>query len=211
MYRQNHSNQTLPCAQMAETLDTVINTEIQQEAFLNPDIESERNIDRTLQSMIEGRLLMPGDTIAIGLSIFAPLPDLENVEKYGLNVEYIDAMPKRKNGKNELSFPQEEIEKLGNHSIKAFFILKDGEGYMPLSDRSMAAIHAITASENRDLMIIDENVNTDMGGDMLIVSIPGHTHTLLLNLTMLKNEIDESTTTNIRFTDKGRNWLINAG
>jgi len=70
------------------------------------------------KSLKANRLLFPGDTIALGTPIFTPYLEMTHLEDYDLKVVHI-AAPQE----NRFQFTDEELKKLEDPKIKAFFIV----------------------------------------------------------------------------------------
>ena len=73
------------------------------------------------KSLKANRLLHPGDTIALGTPIFTPYLEMTHLEDYELKVVHIRAPQE-----NRFQFTDEEIKKLEDPKIKAFFIVNPG-------------------------------------------------------------------------------------
>ena len=73
------------------------------------------------KSLKANRLLLPGDTIALGTPIFTPYLEMTHLEDYDLKVVQIGAPQE-----NRFQFTEEEIKKLEDPKIKAFFIVNPG-------------------------------------------------------------------------------------
>ena len=73
------------------------------------------------KSLKANRLLFPGDTIALGTPIFTPYLEMTHLEDYSLKVVNI-AAPQE----NRFQYTDEEIKKLEDPKIKAFFVVNPG-------------------------------------------------------------------------------------
>ena len=73
------------------------------------------------KSLKANRLLFPGDTIALGTPIFTPYLEMTHLEDYDLKVVNI-AAPQE----NRFQYTDEEIKKLEDPKVKAFFIVNPG-------------------------------------------------------------------------------------
>src|SRR5215470_19789509 len=70
------------------------------------------------KSLKANRLLNPGDTIALGTPIFTPYIEMTHLEDYDLKVVQVKAPQE-----NRFQFTDEEIKKLEDPKIKAFFVV----------------------------------------------------------------------------------------
>jgi aspartate 4-decarboxylase len=106
------------------------------------------------KSLKANRLLSPGDTIALGTPIFTPYLEMTHLEDYALNVVHIRAPQE-----NRFQFTDEEIRKLEDPSIKAFFLVNPGNPTgVALSPETIAKIAALVKSKRPDLMLLTDDV-----------------------------------------------------
>ena len=73
------------------------------------------------KSMKSNRLLNPGDTIALGVPIFTPYLEMPHLEDYDLKIVDIRAPQE-----NRFQFTDDELKKLLDPKIKAFFVVNPG-------------------------------------------------------------------------------------
>jgi len=73
------------------------------------------------KSLKANRLLHPGDTIALGTPIFTPYLEMTHLEDYDLKVVHVRAPQE-----NRFQYTDEEIRKLEDPKIKAFFVVNPG-------------------------------------------------------------------------------------
>src|SRR5207237_511438 len=76
------------------------------------------------KSLKSNRLLNPGDTIALGVPIFTPYLEMAHLEDYDLH--YVEIHAKQE---ERFQYPDEEIKKLLDPKIKAFFIVNPGNPF----------------------------------------------------------------------------------
>ncbi len=100
------------------------------------------------------RLLLPGDTIALGTPIFTPYLEMTHLEDYDLKVVQIKAPQE-----NRFQFTDEEIKKLEDPAIKALFIVNPGNPTgMALSRETIAKITHLVKTKRPDLMLLTDDV-----------------------------------------------------
>src|SRR5689334_10424767 len=88
------------------------------------------------KSLKANRLLHPGDTIALGTPIFTPYIEMTHLEDYDLKVVNIHAPQE-----NRFQFTDEEIKKLEDPKIKAFFVVNPANpSGMALSNETISKI-----------------------------------------------------------------------
>ena len=105
------------------------------------------------KSLKSNRLLNPGDTIALGVPIFTPYLEMAHLEDYDLH--FVEVHAKQE---NRFQYPDEELDKLLDPNIKAFFIVNPGNPFaMALSDETIAKIGAVL-KKRPDLILLTDDV-----------------------------------------------------
>jgi len=106
------------------------------------------------KSLKANRLLFPGDTIALGTPIFTPYLEMTHLEDYALKVVNI-AAPQE----NRFQYTDEEIRKLEDPKIKAFFVVNPGNpSGMGMSRETIAKIVNLVKTKRPDLMLLTDDV-----------------------------------------------------
>ena len=106
------------------------------------------------KSLKANRLLFPGDTIALGTPIFTPYLEMTHLEDYDLKVVNIDAPQE-----NRFQFTDEEIKKLEDPKIKAFFVVNPGNPTgMAMDKETIAKIAKLVKTKRPDLMLLTDDV-----------------------------------------------------
>jgi len=106
------------------------------------------------KSLKANRLLHPGDTIALGTPIFTPYLEMTHLEDYNLKVVHIKSPQE-----NRFQFTDDEIKKLEDPKIKAFFIVNPGNPTgMALSEETIAKITKLVKTKRPDLMLLTDDV-----------------------------------------------------
>lgn len=106
------------------------------------------------KSLKANRLLRPGDTIALGTPIFTPYIEMTHLEDYDLNVVNIRAPQE-----NRFQYTDEEIKKLEDPKIKAFFLVNPGNPTgVALSRETIAKISNLVKTKRPDLMLLTDDV-----------------------------------------------------
>jgi aspartate 4-decarboxylase len=106
------------------------------------------------KSLKANRLLHPGDTIALGTPIFTPYLEMTHLEDYDLKVVEIKAPQE-----NRFQFTDEEITKLLDPKIKAFFIVNPGNPTgMALNKETIGKIAQLVKTKRPDLMLLTDDV-----------------------------------------------------
>jgi len=100
------------------------------------------------------RLLRAGDTIALGTPIFTPYIEFPHLEDFDLNVVNIQAPQE-----NRFQFTDEQLKKLEDPKIKAFFVVNPGNPTgAALSKDVIAKITKLVKTKRPDLMILTDDV-----------------------------------------------------
>jgi len=106
------------------------------------------------KSLKANRLLLPGDTIALGTPIFTPYIEMTHLEDYDLKVVQIKAPQE-----NRFQFTDEEIKKLEDPKIKAFFVVNPANpSGMGLSPETIAKLTKLVRTKRPDLMLLTDDV-----------------------------------------------------
>ena len=106
------------------------------------------------KSLKANRLLHPGDTIALGTPIFTPYLEMTHLEDYDLKMVEIKAPQE-----NRFQYTDEEIKKLEDPKIKAFFIVNPGNPTgMAMSKETIATITTLVKTKRPDLMLLTDDV-----------------------------------------------------
>ena len=105
------------------------------------------------------RLLKRGDKIAIGAPIFTPYIEMPQLDQYGLQVVRIDASELRWVGTHSWQYPDNEIDKLADPSIKAFFLVNPSNPpSTAVRQETINRIVEIVKTKNPNLIIITDDV-----------------------------------------------------
>jgi aspartate 4-decarboxylase len=106
------------------------------------------------KSLKANRLLHPGDTIALDTPIFTPYIEMTHLEDYDLKVVNI-ASPQE----NRFQPTHEQIRKLEDPKIKAFFVVNPGNpSGMAWSPESIADLADLVKNKRPDLMLLTDDV-----------------------------------------------------
>jgi aspartate 4-decarboxylase len=99
------------------------------------------------------RLLNPGDTIALGTPIFTPYLEMAHLEDYDLKFVEVQAKQEKK-----FQYPDEEIKKLLDPKVKAFFVVNPGNPFaVALSGDTIRKIGEVL-KKRPDLILLTDDV-----------------------------------------------------
>jgi aspartate 4-decarboxylase len=103
--------------------------------------------------MRENRLLLPGDSIAIGMPIFTPYIEISDLNDYRLKKVLIEADPAQ-----GWQYPASEIDKLRDPAVKAFFLVNPSNPPSArISTKTLEQIAAIV-KDRPDLILLTDDV-----------------------------------------------------
>lgn len=125
------------------------------------------------RSLKANRLLRPGDRIALGTPIFTPYLEIPELEDYGLEPVYVEALQE-----NGFQFTAAELAKLLDPKVKAFFLVNPGN---PTSVAISAGVRGqladVVRTQRPDLMLITDDVYATFVDDFrsLLGELPHNT------------------------------------
>lgn len=110
-------------------------------------------------SLIANELLQRKDKIAIMTPIFTPYLEIPQIPRYDLESIYIHASEVNEEGSYTWQYPEEELNKLKDTSIKALFLVNPSNPpSMAIHDKSKELLKDIVTKHNPNLMIISDDV-----------------------------------------------------
>lgn len=110
-------------------------------------------------SLVENCLLKKGDKIALGVPVFTPYLEIPELAKYQFKVTYIYGSAKDGEGNSNFQYPESELDKLGDKSIKAFFIVNPSNPTsVEIADPSRKYLVKVVKNLNPNLMILTDDV-----------------------------------------------------
>ncbi len=105
------------------------------------------------KSLKSNRILNPGDTIALGVPIFTPYIEMAHLEDYDLH--FVEVHAKQE---NKFQYPDEELKKLLDPKVKAFFIVNPGNPYaVAISPDTIKKIGDVL-KKRPDLILLTDDV-----------------------------------------------------
>jgi aspartate 4-decarboxylase len=111
------------------------------------------------KSLVENRILRRGDTIAIGAPIFTPYIELPRLSDYALQTVEIHQSALDANGQHTWQYPDEEIAKLADPRIKAFFLVNPSNpASYALDAQTQQRIVDLVKTRRHDLIILTDDV-----------------------------------------------------
>lgn len=110
-------------------------------------------------SLYENRLLKKGDTIAIMTPVFTPYLEIPHLDRFGFNVINISANKVEDDGLHYWQYPDEEIDKLRDKSVKLLCVVNPSNPpSYTLSAHTLDRIVDVVQNHNHDLMVVTDDV-----------------------------------------------------
>lgn len=110
-------------------------------------------------SLIANELLARGDKIALMVPVFTPYLEIPHLPRYNFEIVYINASEITKNGTHTWQYPESELNKLKDSSIKALFVVNPSNPpSVAIKPESVKQLVDIIKNYNPKLMIISDDV-----------------------------------------------------
>ncbi len=130
-------------------------------------------------SLMLNHLLRQGDTIALGVPTFTPYIEIPHFDRYSFKVVQVDAaLESRSDGSHTWQYSDEEIDKLADKRIKAFFLVNPSNPpSVAMRQRSIARLVKLVKTKRRDLIVITDDVYSTFvpGFRSLMAELPENT------------------------------------
>lgn len=130
------------------------------------------------ESLLENELLKRGDTIAIMVPIFPPYVEIPHLARYNFDVVEIRATARDEQGYHTWQYPDEELDKLRDPSVKALFLVNPSNPpSVAMENNSMRYLQQIVQQERPNLMIISDDVYSTFvdGFRSVMADLPANT------------------------------------
>jgi len=129
-------------------------------------------------SLVHNGLLRRGDRVALAVPIFAPYVALPQMQRYGFEIVRLEASERRGDGSHNWQYPDSEIDKLGDRSIKALFVVNPSNPpSVAMRARTVARLASLVERRRRDLIIVSDDVYATFvpGFRSLLAALPHNT------------------------------------
>jgi aspartate 4-decarboxylase len=111
------------------------------------------------KSLVENRILHRGDTIALGAPIFTPYIELPRLSDYAFKTVEINQSALAADGRHTWQYPDEEIAKLADPEIKAFFLVNPSNpASYAMHVETQRRIVDLVRNRRPDLIILTDDV-----------------------------------------------------
>ncbi|MDR2036981.1 MAG: bifunctional aspartate transaminase/aspartate 4-decarboxylase [Bacteroidales bacterium] len=110
-------------------------------------------------SLVENGLLKKGDKIALGVPTFTPYLEIPELDKYQFKIVYVHGSAKDSQGNSNFQYPDEELDKLGDKSVRAFFIINPSNPTsVEICEKCRKYLVKVVKNLNPNLMILTDDV-----------------------------------------------------
>lgn len=110
-------------------------------------------------TLIANELLARGDKIALMVPVFTPYLEIPHLPRYNFEVVHINAKELTSDGTHTWQYPESEIDKLKDCSIKALFVVNPSNPpSVAIKPESVKQLVNIVENYNSNLMIISDDV-----------------------------------------------------
>ncbi|EGW37623.1 aspartate 4-decarboxylase [Desulfosporosinus sp. OT] len=110
-------------------------------------------------SLIANNLLSKGDTIALMVPTFTPYLEIPHLSRYQFEVIEIYALEMDEGGSRTWQYPNSEIDKLADPSIKALFVVNPSNPpSVAIKDSSKQRLVEVVKNHNPKIMVITDDV-----------------------------------------------------
>ncbi|MCE9671187.1 aspartate 4-decarboxylase [Myxococcus stipitatus] len=111
------------------------------------------------RSLMTNRVLEKGDTIALGTPIFTPYLEIPRLEEFDLRTVEVRQSVMTKEGTHSWQYPESELRKLEDPSIKAFFVVHPANpGAVAMRRESLDLLVDLVRTKRPDLMLLTDDV-----------------------------------------------------
>ena len=130
-------------------------------------------------SLMLNSLLHRGDTIALGVPTFTPYLEIPHFDRYAFNVATLDAgRERRSDGSHTWQYTAEEIDRLADKRIKAFFLVNPSNPpSVAMHEDTVRRLVKLVRTKRKDLIIITDDVYSTFvpGFRSLLAELPENT------------------------------------
>jgi aspartate 4-decarboxylase len=111
------------------------------------------------ETLAANNLLNPGDRIALGVPVFTPYLEIPELPRYTFDVEMVVASEVGDEGLNMWQYPEDELMKLADPSIRAFFLVNPSNPpSVMVRPSTLDRIAEIIRDHNPNLIVITDDV-----------------------------------------------------
>jgi aspartate 4-decarboxylase len=121
-------------------------------------------------------LISPGDTVAIGMPIFAPYLEIPGLNDYRLVELAVEADPEA-----GWQYPDRELDKLLDPTLKGFLLVNpNNPTSVRINEAGLNRIAEIVTSHRKDLLILTDDVYAQFADNFVSLFVVCPQNTILL-------------------------------
>jgi aspartate 4-decarboxylase len=110
-------------------------------------------------SLVANGLLRRGDRVAVAVPIFSPYLEIPQLDRYAFEVVRIDASERLAHGTHSWQFPDAEIDKIADPSVKALVLVNPSNPpSVAMRGATLRRLERIVRKRRRDLIIVTDDV-----------------------------------------------------
>src|SRR5688572_25964151 len=110
-------------------------------------------------SLVVNKVLNRGDTIALGSPIFTPYLEIPHLKEYSFKVVSLEQSEMTPEGRHAWQYPPEEIRKLEDPKVKAFFLVNPSNpASSAVRPETLRQIADLVRTKRPDLLILTDDV-----------------------------------------------------
>lgn len=110
-------------------------------------------------SLQQNFLVKKGDSIALMVPTFTPYIEIPQLDRFEFNVINIEASSMNKDGRHTWQYPEEELEKLKDPSVKVLFVVNPSNPpSVAIHPSSLSKIVKIIKNHNPNLIVVTDDV-----------------------------------------------------
>ncbi|MCL6597734.1 MAG: aspartate 4-decarboxylase [Alicyclobacillus macrosporangiidus] len=129
-------------------------------------------------TLLANRLLRRGDRVAVGVPVFPPYVEIPQLHRYDFDVVEVRATGRDEAGRHTWQYPPEEVEKLADPSVKAFFLVNPSNPpSVAMAPETVRQVVELVREHHPNLMIITDDVYATFvdGFRSLLAELPHNT------------------------------------
>jgi aspartate 4-decarboxylase len=129
-------------------------------------------------SLVANGLLERGDRIAVAVPIFSPYLEISRLDRYAFDVVRIEASEMHADGTHAWQYPDEEIDKVADPSVKALVLVNPSNPpSVALRSSTLERLVELVRTRRKDLIVITDDVYATFvaGFDSLLAALPRNT------------------------------------
>lgn len=129
-------------------------------------------------SLVQNEVLRRGDRIALAVPIFAPYVALPRLARYGFEIVRLEASERHADGSHRWQYPDGEIDKLADPSIKALVVVNPSNPpSVAMRPRTIGRLVTLVERKRRDLILVSDDVYATFvpGFRSLLAALPHNT------------------------------------